>query len=337
MRVSSRGSGVLALVLACAVAQAAPAADAPKAAVVEAAPSPSEQHRALVDALIANDVEAIALQFSGESQEKLAHEWERDRLRKANAEHPPYIDVELERIWSLLGTPEGTAELAEELYPKFAEQASLNVAQLNGGIAMTLAAIASDGDLSPEEVQQLSQLMLAVQRWSNGMDWQDRARFDRALDEIAGFVRRSHAKTFTEIMLLPYEDALALGDDAIATVKRVLRVYDLDVDAMLRTARIEELSRDGDDATLRWSARVLDVPVTITRALRYEREYANRWRDAKEPEQEARWQADYEAAEDVREAEAAKSAATSPAADSATCGKGESNPETKGQFWAEDD
>lgn len=159
MRVSSRGSGVLALVLACAVAQAAPAADAPKAAVVEAAPSPSEQHRALVDALIANDVEAIALQFSGESQEKLAHEWERDRLRKANAEHPPYIDVELERIWSLLGTPEGTAELAEELYPKFAEQASLNVAQLNGGIAMTLAAIASDGDLSPEEVQQLSQLM----------------------------------------------------------------------------------------------------------------------------------------------------------------------------------
>lgn len=335
MRVSCWGSCVLAIVLVCGIAQVASAAKSEKEAVVTAAPSPSEQHRALVDALIANDVEAFALQFSGESQEKLAQEWERDRLRKANAEHPPYIDVELERIWALLGTPEGTAQLGEELYPKFAEQASLNVAQLNGGIAMTLASIASDGELSPEEVQQLSQLMLAVQRWSNGMDWQDRVRFDRALDEIAGFARRSHAKTFTEIMLLPYEDALALGDDAIATAKRVLRVYDLDVDATLRSARIEELSREGDDATLRWSARVLDVPVTITRALRYERKYANRWRDAKELEQEARWQADYEAAEDAREAETAKAVGTSSDAGTATCSQGESNPDAKDQFWTE--
>lgn len=336
MRVSSWCSGVLALVLGCAVAHATPAADEPKTAVVEAAPSPAEQHRALVDALIANDVEAIGLQVSGESQEKLAREWERDRLRKANAEHPPYIDVELERIWSLLGTPEGTAVLADELYPKFAEQANLNVAQLNGGIAMTLASIASDGDLTPEEVQQLSQLMLAVQRWSNGMDWQDRARFNRAIDEVAGFVRRSQAKTATEIMLLPYEDALALGDDAIATAKRVLRVYDLDVDATLRTVRIEELSRDGDDATLRWSARVLDVPIGITRALRYQREHRNRWRDAKELEQEVRWQAEWEAAEAARAAEAEQATQAQPAADAATCGKSEGDPDPKDQFWAED-
>ena len=337
MRVSSWGSGVLALVLGCSIAQAAPALDAPKATVVAAAPSPAEQDRALVDALIANDIEAIALQSGDKTQEALAREWERDRARYAKSELTPFVDMELERLWAMLATPEGTKALADELYPKFAEQATLNAAQFNGGIAMTLSSIASDSGLTPDEVQQVSQLMLAFQGWSNGMDWQDRARFDRAIDEIAGFARRSGVETATEIQLLPYEEAAALGDDAVATIKRVVRIYDLDVDAMLHSIRIEELSRNGDEATLRWSARVLDVPISIEKQMRYDRNDSRQWLTLDEIEQKARWQreaganafADVEVEVDDVEVEFGTTV------DSGSCGESASDPDMKDQFWNE--
>src|SRR6188768_1732081 len=169
MRVLARGFAVFALMLVGTSTQAlsareaqGPGADAPAAAASAAAPPPTEHDRALVDALIANDIEAVAIQLNRDSQEEIAREWERNRLRDAKSELAPYADAYAERIWALLVNPERTTELANELHSQFVEQANTAVADFNRDLARVLASIASDDDLSPSEAQQISQLWLAV-------------------------------------------------------------------------------------------------------------------------------------------------------------------------------
>ncbi|HET9484620.1 MAG TPA: hypothetical protein VFO79_11740, partial [Xanthomonadales bacterium] len=148
----------------------------------------------------------------------------------------------------------------------------------NLGLAAMLTAIASEAELSPAESQQFSQLVLGVQRWAGGIDWSDASRVDRVLAAASGFVRRSGLASPRQVADLPYERALALGDDAIATAKLVLRAYDFDLDALLASISFEELERDGSTATVRTRLVAFGVPLDVTRELTWRR---GRWSDAR--------------------------------------------------------
>src|SRR5688572_24469474 len=257
------------------------AAFAPLALAADAAkdiPSPVEKPLAVLDALRANDVEALAEAASGEPSDVIARNWEEKRAKAADDEESPTRNAEGHRMWQQLKTKEGTAALVDELHPKVSEKAGTAVIQFNLGLAAMLTAISSEAELSLEESQQLSQLVLAVQRWANGIDWSDRTRLAQALEAVSTFVRATGLDTPRELELLAYEDALAIGDDAIAMAKRVAAAYALDVDATLGSIEIEELARDGEHATVRTSLRVLDVPLTITRELVYRN---GRWVEAR--------------------------------------------------------
>lgn len=243
-------------------------------------PSPVAKPLAVLDALRANDAEAFAEAASGDPSDALAREWEEKRAKHAR-EIDAERDAEANRVWALLKTKEGTAALVDELHPQIAEKAGTAVIQFNLGLAAMLTAISSEAELSLEESQQLSQLVLAVQRWANGIDWSDRTRLERALGAVSAFVRGSGLETPKELALLAYEDALALGDDAIAMGKRVASAYDLDVDATLGSIEIDELERDGDRATVRTKLTVLGVPLSITRELVYR---DGRWIEARHAE-----------------------------------------------------
>ncbi len=252
-------------------------------------PSPVEHPLAVVDALRANDAEAFAEAVSHKSSDALAREWETKRAKAASDEESPTRDADAHRAWSMLRTKEGTAALADELHPKLTEKATTAVLQFNFGLAAMLTAIASEAELTAEESRQASQLVLAVQRWANGVDWADRARLERALGAVASFVRASGLESPRELELLAYEDALALGDDAIAMVKDVVSAYELDLDAILSSIEIEELARDGERATVRTRLTVFAVPLTITRELEYR---AGRWVDTRDGHSEQGHDAD---------------------------------------------
>ena len=264
----------IALVLtlfAATAAYAAPPADS------SGIPSPTAKPLAVLDALRANDAEAFAEAVSRKSSAELALEWERERAKAASNEKSHTRGEDAHRIWQQLRTAEGTAALVDELQPKISEQASTAVLQFNLGLAAAMTAVVTDAKLPAAEAQQVSQVLLAVQRWANGIDFSDRARLERAVGAVAEFVRRSGLETPRELELLAYEDALALGDSAIAMVKRIAAAYDLDVDATLASIRIDELARDGELATVRVSAHVLGVPIAVTRELEYR---GNEWREA---------------------------------------------------------
>lgn len=257
-------------------ANAATQAPAPSAAArIE---SPTAHALAVIDALRANDAEAFAEAVSHKSSDELAREWETERARLAGKSIDHAHGEDAERVWSMLMTDEGTAALAAELQPKISEKASTAVLQFNLGLAAMLTAVASEAELSPAESQQFTQVVLAVQRWANGIDWSDPARLDRALAEASGLVRRSGLESPRGLAALPYERALALGDDAIATFKGVLRAYDVDVDATLASISLDELERDGDRATVRTRVTVLGVPLDVTREMRHRH---GRWHEAR--------------------------------------------------------
>ena len=258
---------------ALALASPAFAADAAKDI-----PSPIEKPLAVIDALRANDAEAFAEAQSGDPSDTLAREWEEERAKRARDDDSPTRDADAHRMWAMLKTKEGTAALVDELHPKITEKAGTAVLQFNLGLAAVLTAISSEAELSLEESQQLSQLVLAVQRWANGIDWSDRSRLEQALGAVSAFVRESGLETPKELELLAYEDALALGDAAIVMVKRMASAYDVDVDATLASIRLEELAREDDRAKVRTSATVFGVPITITRDLVYRN---SRWVEAR--------------------------------------------------------
>jgi hypothetical protein len=248
------------------------AAFAPLALAADTAkdiPSPIEKPLAVLDALRANDAEALAEAASGDPSDVIAREWEEKRAKAASDDDSPTRDADAHRVWAMLQTKEGTAALVDELHPKITEKAGTAVLQFNLGLAAMLTAISSQAELSLEESQQLSQLALAAQRWANGIDWSDRTRLAKALDAVSAFVRGSGLASPKELELLAYEDALAIGDDAIAMGKRIAAAYDLDVDATLGSISIEELARDGETAKVRTSLTLLGVPLSITRDLVY--------------------------------------------------------------------
>lgn len=267
----------IALVLTLFAASAAYAAP-PAALDADRIPSPTETPLAVLDALRANDAEAFAEAVSRKSSAELALEWERERAKAASNEKSHTRGEDAHRIWNQLRTADGTAALVDELQPKIAEQASTAVLQFNLGLAAAMTAVVTEAKLPAAEAQQVSQVLLAVQRWANGIDFSDRARLERAVDAVAQFVRQSGLETPRELELLAYEDALALGDEAIAMVKRIAAAYDLDVDATLASIRVEELARDDELATMRVSANVLGVPISVTRELEYR---ASEWREAR--------------------------------------------------------
>ena len=247
--------------------------------VADDIPSPLDQPRAIVAALRANDVDALHAALSRDTREARVADWERQRVRQLENDVQPAHGDEAEVVlaWAMLGTQHGAVALGDAFGPRFATHLLEARQRYARDLPQDLVDLANDPDYTPDEAQQLSQLALAALRWAEDTDFADRARLDRALAEASGFVQRSGLASPREIPLLDYDAACALGGDALATLKRVLLAYGLDADAVLASIVIEEAARDGDRATLRWHARVLDVPITFTREQRFRH---GRWADA---------------------------------------------------------
>lgn len=333
MRIVKAGLALLLMCVATTTFAAGAAASVAAKAEAKAIPSPLETPRAIVDALRANDSEALAEATTDKPTSELAKDWERERAEHARRESgTSHGDAELVRVWSLLATDAGAQQLVDEWQPALAEKATSQVVAMNVGLAAALSGIASSAELRAEEVARLSQLVVAVQSWANRIDWNDRARLERAVGAMSGFVQRSKLATPIELPLVPYEQALALGDDAIATAKAVLRAYDLDVDATLDSLQMEELERDGEHAVVRVRATVLEVPIELVRELYYEHTWGGRWVDSHERarrlEAQARFE-EQESIENVRKAPEADADEEAPG----SCGEQEDTPESAKQ-WA---
>jgi hypothetical protein len=207
-----------------------------------------------------------------EIQAKLANEIVADTDTDAAAT----ADDTMQQAWIKLQSAEGVDALVAEWQPIIAEQAGDSLMKFNLGFGALLMEIANDKEMNATEMQQMTQLMYAVQGWTGRVDFADGERLRRALQAVSKLVRQTGLKQFGDIRGLYFEDAVVHGDSLIATAKQVLAAYDLPIDEMLNSVRLSEVDAHEDKATLRLEARLLGVNVSED----IERQYYNgTWMD----------------------------------------------------------
>lgn len=257
--------------------------DSPPAAVAPSAPvlpmqRVNEYPNALLSALKQNDFAALMLTLRNERTQEatgiaaLASEWDRNakQARAEKAERSAELgssdkvletspDNSFELAWQKLQTEAGVDQLVVELQPELAERAGKSILEFNIGFGAMLVSIAGDKDFNAEQVQQLTQLMYAVQDWTGRVDFADPERLRRALRAVSRLVRQTGIKRLDELNTMAFEDAIVHGDTLLRVVKQVLAAYDVDADEILNSVRLSEVDAVGDRATLRAEGRVFGV------------------------------------------------------------------------------
>jgi hypothetical protein len=282
-----------------------------------------DQPNALLSALKQNDFAAF-LEASERNSDivEIAKTWDeraslhRETAAKRAAENAKenagaefsMMDDTMQQTWQKLQSNEGVDLLVSEWQPKIAEEAGSSLMQFNVGFGAMLTSIASDKDLSAHEVQQLTQLMYAVQNWSGRVDFADAERLRRALLAVSRLVRQTGAKSFDETQALSFEEAVVHGDTLIKTIKQVLAAYDIDADEILNSVRLSEVDAFGDKATLHAEARVFGVDISHDFKKQF---FEGDWQDVDVVEAQRHWRETE--AKQSQALEAAKAAADAAA------------------------
>jgi hypothetical protein len=225
------------------------------------------------------DITTLAKKWDDEAQRVRATRAERaaERAENGDAAAEAVNDDPVELAWQKLQSDAGVDLLVAELQPELAEAASKRMMEFNMGLGVVLASIASDKEFNAEQVQQLTQLMYAVQNWSGRVDFSDPERLRRALQALSRLVRQTGLEHFEEVQTLSFEEAVVHGDTLMKVAKQALAAYDIDADEILNSVRLSEVDAVGDQATLRAEARVFGVYLAHDFKQRY---FEGGWMDA---------------------------------------------------------
>lgn len=227
--------------------------------------SPTEQSQAEIDALLANDT-AVLFDTGRNGLEQFAQFWETDRERRRaeGAKRTPSMPEPMRRAWTLLLDDEGTEVLVREWHATLVDGPDGALSgKVSVGIAGLFGTAIAAPEIEPGERIALIDAMRAAQAWAMTVDWSDPERLRRAVGALAKAVRATDVDSPDAFADLPFEDAVAHFDGFLAASKAMALAYDLDIDAILRSYRVREVMRDGDEATLEEQFTLFGVSVPV--------------------------------------------------------------------------
>lgn len=238
--------------------------------VVAAPDDPVAAVQAQASALRQNDLPRFArLSLPPDLYERSVELWDQ---RVAQAEPvDPEDAAEYEQMMSRLLAEDAEESLMRDLEPKLAElDAELAgqwpLMQATAGIFLT-AAIQANEDLSPEQKAHASQLVSALMAWLKPELITDRARARQAIAAAVRTARELNLPTLEHSRALKHDEALAKASVAMAGAKDIARAYGLDLDQALDGMRVELVSREGDQATVRIRYPLLGTELDFQRAM----------------------------------------------------------------------
>lgn len=159
--------------------------------------------------------------------------------------------------------PNAVNDLMAQIEPQLAAMKP----QMSGMIAMGVAglqmSLASPDNTSMTEAQkaQAGAVLNGLQGWAMKTDFSDAGKVRAALTDISNAVKATGVTTLDQVKALQFEEALGKASILLAGVKKALRNYDLDIDAIMASQKVQVLSETGDTARVKTSFSVFDVPV----------------------------------------------------------------------------
>lgn len=118
--------------------------------------------------------------------------------------------------------------------------------------------------LSSVEKEQAERVIDALSAWVKETRFTDPALVKKALAVVSDTARKLELKTLDEARALSFEQAAPKFRIAFNGLKGVFDVYGFSIDKTMSTVKVEELSRDGDTASLKVSYDLLGTPLEAT-------------------------------------------------------------------------
>lgn len=254
-------------VLAVAIALAAGGMPVMSAWAAEATPvavqvaiDPAQQLQDMTAFLRRNDLLGLAREaLSAEKFAEIRTAYEYQRGQPISDDQRAEFEREISRITA----PDAVERLMAEFRPKLDEarpQAAGGIMMAIGAAQMALAS--PDTELTAEQRDMLRRALPGVQAWLTSTDFFDESTLRRALTLVTDAARATGISNLDQVQMLSFEEVLGHGGNMLAAAKSAVRLYGIDVDQIMATARYETVSIAGNEARVKATVTVFDAPLS---------------------------------------------------------------------------
>ena len=159
-------------------------------------------------------------------------------------------------------------DLMAEIEPKLVEaRPKMSGALLMGFGAMQMAIHSPDSNLTDEERASLVAALPSIQSWASSTDFLSSETMRTALTLLTDATRATGITTLDQIRALSLDDLLFRAAPVLSAAKEAVRLYGVDLDAVVDSLQVEVLSIDGDKATVRTTVAVFNAPLSTDHEL----------------------------------------------------------------------
>lgn len=293
--------GALALGSSLLVSQPVSAQVAPMLAA-SAAADPAQHVRDVVDALRRNDLPALVQAALPPQQYREAVDgWEKLRLSPTSEEDRAEFEAALQK-WTAADTVD---RVMAEIEPKLRERAVQSEGMVLMGLgAMHMAVNSPDSELDEEQRTMLKAALPGIENWVIATDFFDPATLRQALSLLVDAARGTGISSIDQIKMLSFDQALRRAGQMLTAGKQAVKLYGLDLDAIIASTRVELIEREGEHARVRATVTAFNAPISTELELSlvegrwYSSEALVHWTEKAERAERRR------AAREAREAEA---------------------------------
>lgn len=223
------------------------------------APDPAAHIENLARLFRAGDVVALARAAVPPSK------WEEIRTRYEIARQEPIDADDREEFAEKVAkftAPDAVDQLMAEIEPKLEEaRPQYGGALLMAFGAMQMAVSSKDSDLTDEQRAQLEMALPGIMGWASNTDFLSSATMRDALTLLTDAARGTGLTSIEQVKALPLEGVLQRAAPIFTAAKDAVRLYGIDVDAIVDTLQVEVLEIDGATAKVRTTITVFDTPV----------------------------------------------------------------------------
>lgn len=223
-------------------------------------PDPAAQLKSMAQLFRANDLLGLSQAAVPPAQYSiLRNGYELARLQ-------PITDKDRAEFDKALGkfiATDAVDQMMVEFEPKLEEaRPQVPAAMMIGLGALQMAVLSEESDLSAEEREMLSNVLPGLQEWAGSRDFLDAATLRQALTLVANAIRSSGVRSLDDAKQLSFEQAMGQAEQVLSAGKQALRLYGLDLDAIVDTLEVEVVSVEGNQATVRATLTVFNAPIS---------------------------------------------------------------------------
>lgn len=230
-----------------------------------AAADPSVQLQDLVRQFRSNDLTAIVRgSLPPAHYQTLLDKYEEARSKPISDKDRADFAEGLQKLIA----PDAVDQLMAEIEPKMRERAVQSEGMILMGLgAMNMAVTSPDSDLTEEQRAMLKRALPGIEAWVIETDFFSVDTLRQALTLVADAARRTGISDLDQIRMLSFEQLLAHGGRLLGAGKQAVKLYGIDLDAIVSTARMEVLEVEGDEARVRTTVTVFDAPLHFEQSL----------------------------------------------------------------------